>query len=118
SPQYHHWPTPAEYGASYGVSDADLNTITIWLQNQGFTIDEIPPSRTSIRFSGTVGHVENAFHTEMHSLTSGGMAHFANVSDISIPTALTSVVVGVKSLHNFFAKPQHHTASVLGQSIS
>jgi hypothetical protein len=113
SSEYHQWLTPAEFGASYGVSETDLETVTNWLQNLGFTIDEIPPSHTSIRFSGNVGQVENAFHTEMHSVTSKGVAHIANTSDISIPTALTPVVVGVKSLHNFFAKPLHHALSAM-----
>ncbi|MGA2808084.1 MAG: choice-of-anchor D domain-containing protein [Terracidiphilus sp.] len=118
SPEYHHWLTPTEFGASYGVAESDLETVSNWLQNQGFTIDEIPPSHTSIRFSGDVGQVEAAFHTEMHAITSGGVEHIANVSDISIPTALAPVVVGVKSLHNFFAKPQHRTIPRLDKSAS
>jgi len=118
SPLYHQWLTPDEFGAAYGVADSDIETVTNWLRNQGFTINEISPSRTSIRFSGNVGQVEAAFHTEMHSLTAGGVAHIANVTDISIPTALTPVVVGVKALHNFFARPQHHTLSRLGEGAS
>jgi subtilase family serine protease len=118
SPEYHHWLTPTEFGTTYGVAESDLETVTNWLQNAGFTIDEISPSRTTIRFSGNVGQVENTFHTEMHSLTSGGVTHIANMSDISIPTALTPVVVGVKALHNFFAKPQHHSLSSLNRSAA
>lgn len=118
SPEYHQWLSPAEFGATYGISDVDLQAVTNWLENQGFTIDEIAPSRASIRFSGNVGQVETAFHTEMHSLSSGGVTHIANTSDISIPTALTPVVVGVKALHNFFAKPQHHALSQLPQNSS
>jgi hypothetical protein len=118
SPEYHHWLTPAEFGTSYGATESDLETVTNWLQNQGFTIEEIPLSHTSIRFSGTVGQVEAAFHTEMHAITSVGVAHIANVSDISIPTALAPVVVGIKSLHNFFAKPQHHTVPPFDKSAS
>jgi len=118
SPEFHHWLTPAELGATYGVAESDLETVSNWLQNQGFTIDEIAPSHTSIRFSGNVGQVETAFHTEMHAITSGEVAHIVNMSDISIPTALTPVVVGVKALHNFFAKPQHHTRPLLSGSAS
>lgn len=109
SPQFHRWLTPSQFGANYGVGDSDLEAVTNWLENEGFSIDEIPPSRMSVRFSGTVGQVEAAFHTEMHSITSNGVVHVANVSDISIPTALTPVVVGVKALHNFFARPLHRT---------
>jgi subtilase family serine protease len=118
SPEYHQWLTPAEFGATYGVAESDLEAVTDWLESQGFTINEISASRTSIRFSGNVGQVEAAFHTEIHSITSGGVAHIANVSDISIPTALTPVVVGVKALHNFFPRPQHHKLSQLGLNSS
>jgi subtilase family serine protease len=118
SPNYHRWLTPAQYGATYGVSDVDLQAVTNWLQNQGFTIDEDSPSRTSIRFSGYVAQVETAFHTEMHAINAGGVAHIANMSDISIPAALAPVVVGVKALHDFFPKPQHHALSRFAQNSS
>ena len=115
SPEYHHWLTPEEFGAAYGVSAGDLAAVTNWLQNHGFTIQEIPPSHTSIRFSGSSALVESAFHTQMHSVQSNGVAHIANMTDISIPSALTPVVAGVKALHNFFPKAQHHAAALPSQ---
>ena len=117
SPLYHHWLTPEQFGAAYGLSQSDLNAVVNWLQDHGFTIQEIPPSRTSIRFSGSAAQVESAFHTEMHSFQSNGVAHIANSSDIRIPAALSPVVAGVKALHNFFPKPQHHTAALQTQNI-
>ncbi|MGD0548897.1 MAG: protease pro-enzyme activation domain-containing protein, partial [Terracidiphilus sp.] len=116
SPEYHHWLTPEEFGVAYGVSAADLAAVSNWLQDHGFTIQEIPPSRTSIRFRGSSAQVETAFHTQMHSIQSNGVAHIANFSDISIPTAFTAVVAGVKALHNFLPKAQHHAASKLLQN--
>ncbi|MGD0801205.1 MAG: choice-of-anchor D domain-containing protein [Terracidiphilus sp.] len=118
SPQYHHWLTPQEFGAAYGVSQIDLDAISSWLQYHGFIIQEIPPSHTSIRFSGTVAQVEETFHTQMHAIESGGQTHIANISEIQIPAALTPVVVGVKALHNFFPKAQHHTAAMLSRDLS
>jgi subtilase family serine protease len=118
SPAYHHWLTPEEFGLTYGVSQNDLDTVTNWLLNHGFAIQEISPSRTAIHFSGSSGQVEQTFHTEMHAIVSNGQAHIANISDIQIPAALTPVVVGVKALHNFFPKPQHRTASMFRQNFS
>jgi len=118
SPEYHHWLTPQEFGAAYGVSQADLDAVTGWLQSYGFTIQEIPPARASIRFSGNSGQVEAAFHTEMHAIQSNGVAHIANMSDIQIPAALTPVVTGVKALHNFFPKAQHHAGPMLNRNSS
>jgi subtilase family serine protease len=65
----------------------------------------------SIRFSGTAAQVENAFHTEIHNLEVKGVQHIGNMSDPQIPAALAQVVVGVKSLHNFFARPQYRLGS-------
>src|ERR1700678_2766909 len=38
SPDSHHWLTPAEIGARFGASDADLAAVTSWLTAQGLTI--------------------------------------------------------------------------------
>src|ERR1700761_1232473 len=54
---YHQWLTPAEYGARFGVSDADLAQITSWLQNHGLTIEPIAAGRSLVIFSGTAGQV-------------------------------------------------------------
>jgi len=118
SPEYHHWLTPQEFGAAYGVSSADLDAVSNWLQSHGFSIQEISPARTSIRFSGNSEQVETTFHTEMHAIQSKGVAHIANTSDIQIPAALTPVVAGVKALHNFFPKAQHHTGPMLSRNSS
>ena len=38
SPRYHQWLTPAQYGAQFGLSSADLAKVNAWLTSQGFTI--------------------------------------------------------------------------------
>src|SRR5690348_17567817 len=53
SPLYHHFLSPQEFGAHFGVSQNDLNKITAWLTSHGFTIDLVPEGRRSIIFSGT-----------------------------------------------------------------
>lgn len=105
SANYHQWATPESFGASFGVASGDLAKITAWLQDAGLTVESVAKGARIIAFSGTSGQVEAAFHTEMHRYTLNGEAHVANSVDISIPTALVSVVAGVSSLHNFDAKP-------------
>jgi len=107
SPDFHHWLTPEEFGALYGPSDNDIQTVTAWLQNQGFTIDNVSKGRVFIEFSGTAGVVQRAFHTEIHQYMVRGEEHIANSTDPSIPEALSPVVAGIFSLNNFFAKPLH-----------
>jgi hypothetical protein len=113
SPDYHHWLHAEEFGQLYGPSDADMATVTSWLQNHGFEIYNVSKGRVTIEFTGTVEQVQSAFHVEMHRYMVNGEAHIANDRDPSIPEALTPVVAGVASLHDFFHKPQ----SVFGNYV-
>jgi hypothetical protein len=105
SPDFHHWLTAEEFGKLYGSSDADVAAVTNWLQNHGMQIYEVGKGRVYIQFTGTVGEIERAFHVEMHSYLAEGKVHLANARDPQIPEALSPVVTGIASLHNFF--PQH-----------
>ena len=111
SPNYHHWLTPSQIGEQFGPAPADIATITNWLTSHGFTVKQVTPDRMTIRFGGTAAQVESTFHTEIHNLSVNGVPHYANMSDPQIPEALSSVVVGIKALHNFLPRPQHHLGS-------
>jgi trimeric autotransporter adhesin len=105
SANYHKWLTPAQYGARFGISDADLATVESWLQTQGFTIVKVPQARNVIEFSGNFAQIQNAFHTSIHRLVVNGATHFANWSDPQIPAALAPVVAGVGPLNDFRPQP-------------
>ena len=107
SPQYHQWLTPAEFGKQFGPADADIAAITSWLQSQGFQVARVGAGRTAIEFSGTAGQVRQAFHTEIHKFVVNGEEHWANASDPQIPAALSPVIHGIVSLHNFRKKALH-----------
>jgi phosphodiesterase/alkaline phosphatase D-like protein len=107
SPDFHHWLTPEEFGTLYGPSGNDIEAVTSWLQNRGFTIDNVSKGRVFIEFSGTAGLVQRAFHTEIRRYMVGGEEHIANSTDPSIPEAITPVVAGIVSLNNFLARPLH-----------
>jgi Pro-kumamolisin, activation domain/Bacterial Ig-like domain (group 3) len=101
SPNYHNWLTPQQFGAQFGPADADIQTVTDWLIRQGFQGIRVAAGRTVIEFSGTAGQVRNAFHTEIHHYLVNGKTRQANSSDPQIPAALTPVVAGIVTLHNF-----------------
>src|SRR6202522_769798 len=115
SPNYHKWLTPLQFGQQFGASDQDIQTITSWLQSQGFQVNHVANGRNVIEFSGTAGQVQQAFHTTIHKYsvpTAGGNEdHWANSTDPQIPTALAPVVVGIATLHNFLKSPQHIVSS-------
>ena len=101
SPKHHAWLTPEQYGAQFGPVDADIQATTDWLNSMGFHGIKVGSGRTVIEFSGTVGQVRAAFHTEMHRYLVQGALRFANSSDPAIPEALAPVVAGVVSLNSF-----------------
>ncbi len=102
---FHQWMKPEEFGAHFGVHDSDLENLKAWLSSQGFTVESVTKSKRAIQFSGTVGQIEQAFHTEMHYFAMpNGEIHVSNDRDISVPSALAPVIAGVPTLHNFFRK--------------
>lgn len=104
SPNYHKWLTPEQYGKQFGPSDADMQTITGWLQSHGFQVGSTK-GRTVLEFSGSASQVQEAFHTTIHKYVVNEEQHWANASDPSIPAALTPAVHGILTLHNFTKKP-------------
>ncbi len=95
---------PEEFGARFGVSEADLARVEEWLQSHGFTINKVAPGRMSLEFSGTTAQVESTFHTSVHSFLVNGVKHWANISDPQIPAALAPVVAGVARLNDFYPR--------------
>ena len=108
SPNYHKWMTPEQFGKQFGPADWDMQIVTVWLQSHGFRIGQVAKGRNIIEFSGTAGQVQEALHTSIHKYVVNGKEHWANASDPQIPTALTPVVAGVHTLHNFLKQPQIH----------
>jgi hypothetical protein len=105
SPQYHQWLTPDQFAARFGMSDSDLNKVQAWLEQQGFSVDSVARSRNMIRFSGTANQVEQAFQTQMHFYTIAGEKHFAPSTALTLPSALTPVVIAVRNLDDFRPRP-------------
>jgi subtilase family serine protease len=101
SPNFHKWMTAEQFGQTYGASQQDVNTVSLWLESQGFTVNSVDPGKMRIDFSGNAGQVRKAFQTDIHYLNVNGVRHSANMSDPKIPAALAPAVAGVVSMHDF-----------------
>jgi subtilase family serine protease len=112
SSSYHKWLTPQQFGQQFGVADSDLGQIKSWLQSHGLQASKVSAGRDFIEFSGTVGQVNETFHTEIHKFNIHGQVHYANAAPIQIPVALSGVVAGVTRVNDFHAQPQ---AKLVGQ---
>jgi hypothetical protein len=108
SKNYHAWLTPDQFGKQFGPADSDVQAVTDWLTSRGFSDVKVSPGRTRVEFSGNIGQVRNAFHTDVHHFMVSGKMHMAAISDAQIPAALAPVVAGVVSLHDFRPKAHAH----------
>ncbi len=108
SATYHKFLSPEQYGARFGVNDADIAKVTTWLSSHGFSNVMVARGKTSVSFNGTAGQAAETFHTSIHNYTLNGEAHFANASDPQLPKALEGMVVAVSGLHNFHMKSHIH----------
>jgi subtilase family serine protease len=119
SPNYHKWLTPSQFADRFGMTRADIQRISAWLQSQGFAVNSVSNSRNEISFDGTVSQIEVVFQTEIHNYLVNGEIHFANATDPSVPAALAGSVLAVGHLHDFAPKPRaiarpHLTSYVSG----
>ena len=110
SPNYHQWLTPQQFGAQFGPSQQDVQIITSWLQSHGFQVTGLSKGGILLEFSGSASQVQDAFHTSIHTYVMAGKSYYANSQDPQIPTALSAVVAGVRSLHNFPARAMNYSA--------
>jgi subtilase family serine protease len=110
SPRFHQWITPGQYGKTFGVLDSDVTAVTSWLKSQGLTVNGVYPNNRTIDFSGKVSVVNQAFHTQEQHFQIDGADYVANATDISVPKALQSVIIGVMGLSNYGAKPMASSA--------
>ncbi len=106
SANFRKYVTPEQFGLLYGASDADLARLQQWLQSYGFAVAKVAKGRAVIEFSGTVGQVQRAFHTQIRRYDRNGSLHWANAADPMIPSALAPVVAGITGLNDFKPHPQ------------
>lgn len=113
SANYKAWLTPAQFAQQFGVASSDIQQITSWLAQKGFTDIKASNGGMFIDFSGTAGSVRNAFHTEIHNVMVNGELHIANMTEPQIPAALAPVVAKIHSLHDFRLKSYMHLSQAL-----
>jgi hypothetical protein len=116
SPNFHHWLTPVEIGERYGLSNADVNTITGWLQSQGLHVNWVAPSRMFIDFGGSAADVSHAFKTELSNYRVNGLVRISIVSDPVIPAALIPAIKAIHGLYTIDEQPQHNAAIMKSDS--
>src|SRR6185312_16261685 len=87
--------------ARFGAGADDVTRAASWLEDQGLRVEGHSRTMTQLFFSVSVAAVEQALHTELHWYRSGGERHFAMSRPLSIPGALSHLILGLHGLHSF-----------------
>jgi subtilase family serine protease len=106
TPNYHRWLTPEQYAERFGMSEEDLAKVSAWLKSQGLTVDGYSRARTELFFSGAAAQVARAFQTEFRNYQADDEIRFANARRISVPAALSGVVLGFRGFDSFRPRPR------------
>jgi subtilase family serine protease len=106
SPWYHKWLMPTQFASQFGVAESDIVKVITWLEQQGFSVNSVSRSKNGVSFSGTAGQVSATFGAELHYYKIHGHKYYAPSKDISVPAALSSVVMSVTNLSSF--RPKAH----------
>jgi hypothetical protein len=102
SPEYGKMLTAAEFQEQFGLATSDISALKSWLESNGLTVGHVSGAQLSINYSGTVGQVEAAFHTEIHNYQMpDGRTFFANATPLKVPGAIAPAVRGSNGLSNF-----------------
>ncbi len=113
SPEYHHWLTPDEIGARFGVSDSDLDALQGWLAAENLQVVNVANSRSFIRFKGTAANIAQAFGTALHRYNVNGTSMLSVATEPTIPEALTPIVQVVRGLYEIGEHPMHSDFALL-----
>ncbi len=105
SASYHKWLSAEALGQEFGAAQADIDTVTRWLGSHGLHVNLVHKNALTMDLSGTAGQIREAFHTEIHNYLVNGQQHIANATVPQIPAALSPVVAGLVSLHDFHPRP-------------
>jgi pseudomonalisin len=116
SPNYHHWLTPEQIGARFGISDSDMAAIQGWLQSQGLHLNWVSPSRVFVGFGGAAADVNHAFGTELRYYAVNGAQRISVSSDPKIPQALAPFIRAVRGLYSIDERPALNSATVQSSS--
>jgi pseudomonalisin len=102
SASFHDFLTPAQWVAAYAPSTAQVDAVTSYLSQNGFSGVSVQGDQLLITASGTVGDAEAAFNTTIGDYTMpNGSTFQANIGAAEVPTALGGTVQAVVGLSNW-----------------
>jgi subtilase family serine protease len=98
--------SPRQYTARFGPSVTEARAVAGWLHREGFTAVSVDPQRAYVSAAATTVVVDRAFNVQENlyratkTVNAGPYALRSNDRSVSLPTSLSSSVLGVTGLTN------------------
>ena len=104
SPTYHKWLKASEI-TRFAPTVSDLETVRRELSSQGLQVNSVGRHNMYLKVSGNVSTLQNAFHTQIKSLTIKGETVRATTAEPKLTGASASMVSAVTGLSEKRFKP-------------
>lgn len=101
SSTYHQFLTPSQIVQHYALSSAQVQIVTNWLQQNGYSIDGTDALNSSIKVHATVATIENTLHVTLTQYTVAGQTFFVQDGEPTLPASVGQYVASVIGLDNF-----------------
>lgn len=102
SPLFHHFLTPAQFSARFGVSRAESQAVSRWLRSGGLRITSATAAGDYLTVSGTTSQLNRLFQVHIGRYRLGATSFSANDRAPRVPSGLPiQAVVGLDDLHRF-----------------
>jgi subtilase family serine protease len=95
SPSYRHYLSPGEVLARYAAEGTTVKSTRDWLTSAGFSIGDVPANNAYVEVTGTVDQTQRAFGVHLGEYSVRGKTLRAPDQDLTVPTSLSSSVLGV-----------------------
>ena len=104
SPNYGRHLTPDQFAATYGPTEAQVQSVVNHLRASGLMLGSVSSNRTIVEATGPVSAVETAFGATISDWHERDQNRdfFGNDTEPTLPAAIASYVVGVAGLNNHY----------------
>jgi hypothetical protein len=108
SPLYHHFLTPRQFDARFGVTAATVSALRAWITRAGLKVAYADGSHDYWSVTGTAAQVEAWLHVSIDDYVAGTTRFYANRVSPAVPADLP--ILGITGLNDY---PSDHTAQML-----
>jgi pseudomonalisin len=109
SSEYHHFLTPAQFDAEFGVPQSTYDSLRSWATRSGLKVAATPDSHDYLLLTGTAGQAEKTFTVTLQNYRDSTGSYFANANAPTVPTGDdVDGVIGLNSKlksHTFHSTP-------------